>query len=148
MRTRHAPTDRRWFDVLAYCCGFWGITAVLGGITLVAGIYPISTARLAGSPVSTYPIPGLILVALGAASLLCGIALKKRRTGTVLLAGALGIVQLAYLGVEELVIGFTWMLGLFAVLAFVTIVLAGWLATHQPDEGERTTDTLQDQPFT
>lgn len=135
--TRSHPRDRRLYDLLAYCCGFWGISAVLGGIALIAGMLPIPDSLLDGSPFPTYTIPGLALVLVGAGSLLCGVALPQRKRWTVLAAGALGVAQTIFLGVELVVIGFSWLLAIYSIVTLMTIALAARLIVHaaQPDAG-------------
>jgi len=128
--TTHRDLNRRVFDALAYCCGFWGISAVLGGIALVAGILPIPTDLLDGSPFPDYTIPGLILTAVGIGSLLCGIALPRRERRTVIAAGAIGVAQIGFLGVELVVIGFSWLLMAYAIIAITTIAIAAAILTH------------------
>ncbi|MGC4191809.1 MAG: hypothetical protein QM589_11715 [Thermomicrobiales bacterium] len=128
--TTHNRLHRRWYDTLAYCCGFWGISAVLGGTALVAGMLPIPTSLLDGSPFPSYTIPGIALIAVGVGSLLCGIALPKRRQRTVHAAGAVGAGQVVFLGVEFVVVGFSWLLAIYAAVAIATIALAWYIAAH------------------
>lgn len=125
------PLGRRWYDALAYCCGFWGISAVLGGIALVAGILPIPAYLLDGSPFPDYTIPGLVLVAVGIGSLLCGIALPRRERRTVIAAGAIGVAQIGFLGVELVVIGFSWLLALYGIIAIATVAIAAFIRTRE-----------------
>ncbi|MGC4105407.1 MAG: hypothetical protein QM753_03495 [Thermomicrobiales bacterium] len=133
-------TRQRWdrYNLLAYCCASWGISAVLGGVALVAGILPIPDSLLDGSPFPDYTIPGLALTAVGIGSLLCGIALPKRQRRTVLVAGALGIAQMVFLGVELIVIGFSGLLAIYAVIALATILLAWRIATDHDAPARRT----------
>lgn len=130
MTIPHRAIHHRWYDVLAYCCGFWGISAVLGGAALIAGVLPIPTSLLDGSPFPSYTVPGIALIIVGLGSLLCGVALPRRQPRTVIAAGGIGIAQLVFLGVEQVVIGFSWLLAIYGIIALLTIALALHLTVH------------------
>ena len=86
--------------------GFLAVSAVPGGITLLAGVYTPPVQQLEGSVFSSFLLPGLaLLVIVGGSALLAFVMLiRGRRLGPVM-AGLAGAFVMAFEFVEVLAIG-------------------------------------------
>jgi len=101
------------------------LTAVGGGIFGILGASGVPRAWLDGTPFHSYLIPGLILVAVVAGSMLVAIAAELLRSSKAdILAVAAGAVLLVWLLVEVILIPFSWLQPAFAALGLLVIVLA------------------------
>jgi NADH:ubiquinone oxidoreductase subunit 6 (subunit J) len=86
--------------------GFLGLTAIAGGVGLLAGINAPSTADLAGSLFSDYTIPALaLLVIVGGAGVVSTVMTLRKHRYAALASGAAGVVILIFEIVEVLAIG-------------------------------------------
>jgi disulfide bond formation protein DsbB len=103
-------TGRALYYSLGALQAFIGVGAVAGGWVLLtdpsgAGM-GFRTAQLAGSPFPNYFIPGLILFGVNGVGSLIGAAMsfrRQRHAGVV--AMALGVIMMAWLGIQVMVIG-------------------------------------------
>ena len=85
---------------------FLALTAIAGGIGLLAGLNRPPVDLLQGSPFSDYTIPGLsLLVIVGGGALLTTVLLLRRHPYATLIAGASGIVIIGFEMIEILIIG-------------------------------------------
>ena len=92
--------------VLIILSFFLALTAIAGGIALLANITPVPLELLQGSPFTTYTIPGLALtVIVGGSGTLAAILLLRKSRFAVLFAAAAGIIVMFFEFVEMLVIG-------------------------------------------
>ena len=85
---------------------FLALTAIGGGISLLAGIYSPPVSDLAGSPFSDYTLPGLALfVLVGGSALIAAILTIRRHPYAPLASAAAGIMILIFEIVEVIAIG-------------------------------------------
>lgn len=85
---------------------FLALTAILGGIALLAGFNSPPLAYLAGSPFRSYTIPGLSLsVLVGGTALIAAILTVRRHPHAALLSMAAGAMIIIFEIVEVMVIG-------------------------------------------
>lgn len=91
---------------LGILAGLLAISAIPGGIMLLAGIYSPPVEQLAGSPFKDFTIPGLSLLILvgGTAAVAVGLILRKSRLA-VPAAASSGLAVVTFEFVEVLVIG-------------------------------------------
>jgi hypothetical protein len=109
---------------------FLGVTAVTGGVALLAGFRP-PASMLAGSPFGSYTIPGLALaVLLGGGGLTAAALLLRRPTWGVAASALAGLMLLVFESVELLVIGFTGLLAVYVGVGLAMVALAAglWVA--------------------
>ena len=86
--------------------GFLAVSAVPGGITLLAGVYTPPVQQLEGSVFSSFLVPGLaLLVIVGGGALLAFVLLIRRRQLGSVMAGQAGSFVMAFEFVEVLAIG-------------------------------------------
>ena len=86
--------------------GFLALSAVPGGITLLAGVYTPPVQQLRGSVFSSFLVPGLaLLVVVGGTALLAFVLLLRRRPLGPVIAGLAGAFVMAFEFVEVLAIG-------------------------------------------
>ena len=86
--------------------GFLALTAIAGGIGLLVGLNAPPVEMLAGSPFTSYIIPGLaLLVIVGGVALIATIMLVRRHSKAVLASVIAGAVIIGFEIVEVLVIG-------------------------------------------
>jgi hypothetical protein len=125
LRMAAGRAARTWLIILD---AFLGVTAVLGGLCLVAGWYAPPLAMLAGSPFASYLIPGLALVVLvGGGSVLAAVLVARRAAWGVAASAAAGVMILVFEAVELVVIGFTWLLAFYVAIGLLILLLAAWL---------------------
>jgi hypothetical protein len=87
---------------------FLSITAILGGLALLAGLGAPPVEMLAGSPFKDYTIPGLALaVIVGGGALAAAILLLRRHKWSALAAAASGVIIIFFEIVEVISIGMT-----------------------------------------
>lgn len=101
------------------------LSALGGGIFGVMGARGVPRAWLDGTPFHTYLIPGLILAGVVGGSMIAALVAELRGSPKAdLLSVAAGVVLLAWLLVEVIVIPFSWLQPAFAALGLFVIVLA------------------------
>ncbi len=87
---------------------FLSITAILGGLALMANFYTPPVELLQGSPFKDYILPGLALTLIVGGSALCSFILLVRKSKfAALSAGAVGVIIMFFEFVEVMVIGST-----------------------------------------
>lgn len=92
--------------LLAILASFLALSAIPGGVMLLAGIYSPPVEQLAGSIFESFTIPGLALLLLvGGTSAVAAVALFRKHRHAVLLAAAAGLAVVVFEFVEVLVIG-------------------------------------------
>jgi len=85
---------------------FLSLTAVLGGIALVANFYPPPVEFLQGSIFKDFTIPGLSLsVIVGGSALFAAILLIRKNKFNIMSATTAGIIIMFFEFVEVLIIG-------------------------------------------
>ena len=86
--------------------GFLALSAVPGGITLLAGVYTPPVQQLRGSVFSSFLVPGLaLLVVVCGTALLAFVLLLRRGPLGPVIAGLAGAFVMAFEFVEVLAIG-------------------------------------------
>lgn len=86
--------------------GFLALSAVPGGIALLAGVYTPPVRELEGSIFSSFLVPGLaLLVVVGGSALLAFVLLVRRARLGPVTAGLAGAFVMAFEFVEVLAIG-------------------------------------------
>src|SRR5262245_48898609 len=114
MRDGEMVGDRPGRIGLAILDGFLGVTAVLGGLGLVTNRFTPPLDALAGSPFTSYTIPGLVLlVVVGGSGLLAALLLARRLAWGVPVSGAAGVTLLVFEAVELAAVGFTGLLAFY-----------------------------------
>lgn len=92
--------------VLIVLDAFLALTAVAGGIGLVAGLNAPPVEMLAGSPFRSYTIPGLaLLVIVGGSALVAAVVLLRRQRWGALASGIAAAMIVGFEIVEVLAIG-------------------------------------------
>jgi hypothetical protein len=86
--------------------GFLALSAVPGGVTLLAGVYTPPVQQLKGSVFASFLVPGLaLLVVVGGTAVLAFVLLLRRRALGPAMAGLAGAFVMAFEFVEVLAIG-------------------------------------------
>ncbi|MGD1148960.1 MAG: hypothetical protein ABR961_13535 [Thermoanaerobaculaceae bacterium] len=98
---------RRAFKIIAVVlAGFLGVSAVPGGIALLAGIDAPPVEQLKGSVFADYTIPGLsLLLIVGGSAVLATVLLIRKSRFAVLASIGAGLGVMVFEFVEVLVIG-------------------------------------------
>ena len=111
---------------------FVGISALLGGLSLLRGAYvqQLPVTWLAGTPFSDYTVPGLLLViAVGGSALLAAATVFIQREWAVLISTLAGVVLAGYLVVEVICLDSKSGNALPSVLALQLVYFVAGLAT-------------------
>ena len=91
--------------LLILLAGFLALTAVPGGVLLVAGLYAPPLAQLRGTPVSSYVVPGLTLcVVVGGGGVAAVLMLMRSHRLAPVAAALAGVAVMAFEFVEVLTI--------------------------------------------
>jgi hypothetical protein len=137
--------SRKWpRRVLSGLDLFLGLTAVAGGIGLMAGWIAMPTRLLAGSPFSDYTVPGLLLmlvvgIAGLTASRLTYVRIQDGVLSSVVAAGAITVFEI----VEWAIIGFNPLQVVYLVLGATIFATAAWIdVTNAPIRVRRTRSTV------
>ena len=86
--------------------GFLALSAVPGGVTLLAGVYTPPVQQLKGSVFASFLVPGLaLLVVVGGTAVLAFVLLLRRRALGPAMSGLAGAFVMAFEFVEVLAIG-------------------------------------------
>lgn len=123
--------------VLGAILAFGALNALAGGYYGLSGAKGVPTEWLAGSPFSSYFVPGLVLfVVVGGSLTMATIAVFARwRSSRVVALGA-GSIVLAWLAVQVSIIGFvSWMQPVTAIAAVAVLGLASRLAPEASQRG-------------
>lgn len=85
--------------------GFVALTAIGGGVAMLAGVDQFPLAWLAGTPFADFTIPALILAVVVGGSALAALVLALRRSRYSAPAGiAAGVLLAGFIGVEVLIL--------------------------------------------
>lgn len=104
---------------------FLGLTAIAGGVALVAEVIEPGLELLDGSPFSDYVVPGLSLTGVGVLSTVASALAWRRAGGGSVLAALAGAGIVIYEAVEVAVIGPHFLQALYAALGVGIVALAG-----------------------
>jgi hypothetical protein len=129
---RHPTVGRAHPTVIRYSLGgllaFGALNAFAGGYYGMSGAEDVPREWLEGSPFDDYFIPGLVLfLVVGGSMLAAAIAVFADLRIARLAALGAGLVVLAWLAVETLIVGYvSWMQPATTIGALVILLLA-WL---------------------
>ena len=85
---------------------FLSLTAVLGGIALVANFYPPPVEMLQGSIFKDFTVPGLALsIIVGGSALFAAVLLLRKSKFDIMFAATAGVIIMFFEFVEILIIG-------------------------------------------
>jgi hypothetical protein len=133
---RHPTVGRAHPTVIRYSLGgllaFGALNAFAGGYYGMSGAEDVPREWLEGSPFDDYFIPGLVLfLVVGGSLLAAAIAVFADLRIARLAALGAGLVVLAWLAVETLIIGYaSWMQPATTIGALVILLLA-WLQNER-----------------
>jgi hypothetical protein len=133
---RHPTVGRAHPTVIRYSLGsllaFGALNAFAGGYYGMSGAEDVPREWLEGSPFDDYFIPGLVLfLVVGGSLLAAAIAVLAGLCIARLAAFGAGLVVLAWLAVETLMIGYvSWMQPATTIGALVILLLA-WLQNER-----------------
>lgn len=107
---------------------FVGVTAVAGGLSLIAGWLTPPLSSLEGSVFSDFTVPGICLALLvGGSGLLAGWLMGRRLDVGILASAVAGGAITVFEIVEWLAFGFSGLLMLYLAIGATMIALAVWL---------------------
>ena len=116
------------FWALVVLALFNALSAFAGGVAVTAGIIGMPLSILAGSPFTSFVIPGIVLfVVVGGSQFVAAVLLLRRREAGLLWSTVAGIGMLVWIFVEIMIIGGgAWLQTLYFLtgLAQVVLVLA------------------------
>lgn len=121
------------YIVLTLMVAFLAVTAVVGGAALLTGDIAPGLELLAGSPFSSYVIPGLsLLVLVGGSAVVATFMLLVRHPAGVAASAVAGVMIMGFEVVEVLVIGSPAGIArnlqiFYFTLGLLITVLAGWM---------------------
>jgi hypothetical protein len=133
---RHPTVGRAHPTVIRYSLGgllaFGALNAFAGGYYGMSGAEDVPREWLEGSPFDDYFIPGLVLfLVVGGSMLAAAIAVFADLRIARLAALGAGLVVLAWLAVETLIVGYvSWMQPATTIGALVILLLA-WLQNER-----------------
>jgi hypothetical protein len=133
---RHPTVGRPHPTVIRYSLGgllaFGALNAFAGGYYGMSGAEDVPREWLEGSPFDDYFIPGLVLfLVVGGSMLAAAIAVFAALRIARLAALGAGLVVLAWLAVETLIVGYvSWMQPATTIGALVILLLA-WLQNER-----------------
>lgn len=111
-------------------CWFTGLTALAGGISLLSGWPALPAAStLAGTPFTSFTIPGLLLAGVvGLSNLIAGTLMVRRQHRAELAGLGAGVVLTTWIVVQALLLGPEhWLQALYLGIGLATIGAAAWL---------------------
>ncbi len=108
---------------------FAALTAIAGGVALIAGVIQFPLEWLQSTPFSSYTIPGLILaIIVGGSALVATATMLTGRSFGVIASQAAGFIIAGWTVGEVAMLGYvSWLQPFMFVVGLVTIGLAVWL---------------------
>lgn len=133
-------SDRTVSTVLVVLLVFGAVSA-FGGAVL--GIFfdgaGVPLEHLAGTPFSSFVVPGLILgVVVGGTQLAAGVALLARNPWAPLMAAVAGFAMMIWIYTELAILGYSWLQSVYFGLGIVELILVLALLGITPEESPRT----------
>jgi len=110
--------------------GFLGLTATVGGLGILLDWWGLTDDLLAGSPFSSYLVPGLALLVMGGSSLGATLAILGRHRLAAPASVAAGLAIIGFEVVQAAVIGLHPLQVVYGALGAVIIALAARLLTR------------------
>ena len=127
-------TDKLARQILIVVELFVGLTAVAGGFALLVDWIEFPIELLYGSPLSSYDIPGVVLmVVVGGSALVAAFAVQRRHPWGPELSILAGVVSIVWIAVEIAIVGPVGpvLQGLYVALGLVIILLATRIWTNE-----------------
>ncbi|QTE28086.1 hypothetical protein [Pengzhenrongella sicca] len=117
-------------NILTATLVFNSLSALGGGLALVAGALPVPMYLLRNTPFDSFVIPGLFLaIVIGGSSAAAAVASCARMPRSLLVAGAAGVILIGWIAGETILIeGFSWLQGLYLLTGATVVALATHLA--------------------
>ena len=107
---------------------FLGLSAVAGGVALLAGWIRVPLSSLAGSPFSDYTVPAVLLTVVIGGSAMLAAGLVHLGKGVGLPASAIaGAAIIVFEIVEWSIIGFAWLQAAYIAIGLLIVSLAVWI---------------------
>lgn len=128
----HLPVPRAMSLVhrlVFWLCLFTGLTAIGGGISLLAGVNVPPSSMLEQSPFESYLVPGLLLLLVVGMGNLAAAALEARRIAhSELAVSVAGAAVMVWIATQLVMIRtFSWLQVLYFAVGVVTFGAAVWL---------------------
>ncbi len=121
-------SDKKVSTVLVVLLMFGAVSAFCGAVLgIVFNGAGVPLEHLAGTPFSSFVVPGLILgVVVGGTQLAAGVAVLQRSQWAALLAAVAGFGMMIWIYTELVLIGYSWLRSIYFGLGIVelTLVLA------------------------
>lgn len=118
-------SDKKVSTVLVVLLMFGAVSAFCGaalGIVFNGAGVPLE--HLAGTPFSSFVVPGLILgVVVGGTQLAAGVAVLQRSQWAALLAAVAGFGMMIWIYTELVLIGYSWLQSVYFGLGIVELIL-------------------------
>lgn len=116
---------------------FNALSAVGGGISLVAGALPVPMSLLRHTPFDSYVIPGLFLgIIIGGSSLVGAIALMAHVRRARVISASAGLIMVGWIMGETILIqAFSWLQGVY-LLTGLLLAAGSWFlpsTAHAPE---------------
>ena len=126
---------------------FHAVSAVGGGIALIAGAIPVPLVLLRHTPFDSFVVPGIFLGAVigGSAAIGASALVARSRHAAAISVGAGAIMVGWILGETALVEGFSWLQGLYLLTGSIVILVSirWWHATGRASEPATIADSSQ-----
>ena len=127
---------------------FHAISAVGGGIALVAGALAVPLSVLRNTPFDSFVVPGIFLgTVIGGSAVIGASALLARSRRAPATSAAAGAIMVGWiLGETVLVQGFSWLQGLYLLTGSIVVVasIRWWRATSRVPESATIAASRQD----
>ena len=122
---------------------FNAVSAVGGGIALVAGGLGVPTTLLRHTPFESFVVPGIFLaVVIGGTALLGATALLTHRRRAPATSTAAGAVMVGWIAGETLLVeGFSWLQGLYLLTGAIAVVAS--IRLSQADRSHTNQEALR-----
>jgi len=103
---------------------FNAVSAVGGGIALIAGGLPVPIDLLRHTPFESFVVPGIFLaVIIGGSATIGATALLTHRRRALVTSGAAGAVMVGWIAGETVLVeGFSWLQGLYLLTGAIALV--------------------------
>jgi len=122
---------------------FNAVSAVGGGIALIAGGLGVPTAMLRHTPFESFVVPGIFLaVIIGGSATIGATALLTHSRRAPVTSGAAGAIMVGWIAGETVLVeGFSWLQGLYLLTGAVIVVASIRLA--QADQSPTPQEVLR-----
>ena len=118
---------------------FNAVSAVGGGVALVAGGLGVPTTLLRHTPFESFVVPGIFLaVVIGGSATIGATALLAHWRRALVISGAAGAVMVGWIAGETVLVeGFSWLQGLYLLTGAVAVAASIRLAQADRSRGDQ-----------